>query len=217
MDVTLQAIRREYATPRSLWVEVIGRGATILAVIEAVRQGLTAGLPLAAAGVGMIVLVGGLAFSRFVAVAVRRSSFDADLWRKFGLDAELLQACNRLPELDEAQAELLDQTLGRLRSLAAVRNHDAWDRDDTPDPGGVVLLSEQALQHDLTDWPQHAERLPATAEAISAAMDGQRRALAAILHDQPDDLALAWAEFEAARDKLAAATPSPSGSLHSVD
>lgn len=202
MDVTLHAIRREYATPRTLWVEVIGWGATVLAVLETARRLHAAGYPLAAAGVGVLVAVAGLAASRFAAVAVRRSSFEADLWRKFGLDHELLAACAALPRVAQEQAALLDATLSKLRSLAAVRNHATWDRDDTPDPGEVVPLAEQALRDVLTDWPHHAGRLPAVAEAIAGAMDGQRRALAAILHDQPEDLALAWAEFEAARARL---------------
>ncbi len=202
MDVTLTAIRREYATSRTLWVEVIGRATTILAVLESVRFLHRAGYPLAAAGVGLVVFVLGWMVSRFVAIAFRRGSFEADLWRKFGLDLDLLQACSQLPPLADDQAALLDQALGRLRSLAAVRNHAAWDRDDTPDPGEVVASAEQALTRAVSQWPAGAAHLPSIADAIAAAMDGQRRALAAILHDQPDELALAWDEFESARERL---------------
>ena len=202
MDVTLTAIRREYATPRALWVELMGRAATVLAMFEIGRVLWHGGYHVGAAGVGIILLAVGWLLSRFVAEAVRRASFEADLWRKFALDFGLLKACSDLPDLPPEQTELIDQTLGRLRSLAAVRNNDAWDRDDTPDPGDVVPTAERALTRAVAAEPLDELRLQRTADAISGAMDGQRRALSAILHERQDDLAAAWAEFEVAKGKL---------------
>lgn len=199
MDVTLANIRREYRTQRTLWVEVIGVSASVLAAVELARHIWLANhsrswTTVAAAGLLAI----GWLLSAALARLVRRTSFDAELWRKFALDRSLLDRCASLPDLDEATAETLDRALRDLRSLAAVRNHAIWDHDETPDPGDVVELAEGALAGALSD----SSDLARVAGAIEEVKELQRLVLAALLRDEQNTATELWREFEPARERL---------------
>lgn len=199
MDVTLANIRREYRTRRTLWVEVIGASASFLAALDLARR-VYLGSRSAPATVlgGLAVLAVGWLLSAAAARLVRRTSFEAELWRKFALDRSLLDRCAALPDLDEATAETLDRALRDLRSLAAVRNHAVWDRDEAPDPGDIVELAEGALAGALSD----SSGLAAVAGAIEEVKELQRLVLAALLRDEQDTAAELWREFEPARERL---------------
>lgn len=201
MDCTAANIRREFATRRTLWVQVIGLAATVLLLIEAARRAAAAGSVLLVAGVVLIVGCGGALLSGFLAVAVRRASFEAELWRKFGLSAELLQAVDAAGELDETLTEQLDQALRNLRSLAAVSNQ-ADPLELEPDAQSLVEAGERALTAALEALPA-AERLGSVGHALADASASLISALAAQRQGDGERQAEALAALRAAAGELA--------------
>lgn len=204
MDVTLANIRREYDTERSLWVLVIGYGLVLLVVLDTSRRLLSVGsgwllilgLALVLAGVGSFI-------ATLAARRVRATSFGAELWRKFGLDRELLDEIARLEQPEPEAAASLDLLLRDLRSLAAVRNHEAWDAPDSPDPGLVVELAEDVVVRELREYGA-TERLAPLREVVYTLTQAQRMTLAAVLAERPEELDDAWAAFVSARARLEA-------------
>lgn len=200
MDCTAANIRREYATRRTLWVQVIGLAATAPLVIEAGRWAAAAGSVLLVAGVVLIVGCGGALLSGFVAVAVRRASFDAELWRKFGLAAELLQAVDDAGELDETLAEQVDQALQNLRTLAAVANQ-ADPAELGLDAQSLVAAGERALTAACEALPDTG-RLDSVGGALAEASAGLISAVAAQRQGDAARLSEALAALRAAAEEL---------------
>ncbi|MCC7491856.1 MAG: hypothetical protein IT204_05890 [Fimbriimonadaceae bacterium] len=210
MDVTCANVRREYATPRTLWVEVIGLGVTFLVICETVRRLLASGAGWPGLAGSTLVLAGaGWLASRFVSQAVRRASFEAELWRKFGLDQALLDAVAAVPPASPA-GPLLDRALRALRSLAAVGNHAAWERLSAEPHEELAARAEALLTATLTAPTLDEAALARLAAHFEQLAEAQRAWLAEGLRgDEPAAAAAAagyhtaWAALQPGADRAA--------------
>lgn len=204
MDTSYRNILREYETESSLWVRAVVLPGVFLAVLETARRSLAAGVPRESVMLRLIlVAVAGLGLAWFLSFAVRRSSRPGELWRKFGLSQRLLDAVAGVHHLSETAEEELDQALLSLRSMAAVANQDDWDECPTDHPTGAVDLAEQALAQHLEAEPElSAEQFAPLVELLTTASDNLTGTLAALRHDDAEEVALRWADFAAAREAL---------------
>lgn len=196
MDCTAANIQREYATPRTLWAQWVMLALAWLTAVEGGREVVRHhGSPTLAMAVGGLLAGGGYALAVVVARAVRRSTLDAELWRKFGLSQRLLLAVRDAGEADHAT---LDLALRDLRSLAAVANHPRWQPPETPD---VELLVEDAEER-LSALLAAGAALAGPAEALAALNGAALALLSGLLHDDDALCSEARASLDAAAERL---------------